>query len=198
MNTTSCISGILVENPSLYLKEICRKIYATTGVIVSESTVCRLLKRNGLTRKKIIQVARQRCTEYRGMFMADALQYPSNWLVFLDETGCDNRDHIRTHGYSFMGIPPVYHRFLSRGTRISAISAISQEGLLCYEFNNGTTNGDKFYDFIRGSMIAEMQPFPGENSVLIMDNCSIHHIQEVKNILEASGIIYSSHPTAQT
>ena len=47
------IIGILIENPSLYLKEICQKISATMGVIVSESTVCRLLRRNGLTRKKI-------------------------------------------------------------------------------------------------------------------------------------------------
>ena len=27
------------------------------------------------------------------------------------------------------------------------------------------------------------QPFPGQNSIIIMDNCSIHHIQEVKDLL---------------
>ena len=45
------------------------------------------------------------------------------------------------------------------------------------------------YDFIRGSLIPNMQPFPGELSILIMDNCSIHHVQEVKDILEAAGIL---------
>ena len=36
-----------------------------------------------------------------------------------------------------------------------------------------------------------MHPFPGEMSILIMDmdNCSIHHVQEVKDLLEAAGIL---------
>ena len=34
-----------------------------------------------------------------------------------------------------------------------------------------------------------MHPFPGEMSSLIMDNCSIHHVQEVKDLLEAAGIL---------
>ena len=147
------------------------------------------MKRNRLSRKKIVQVARQRCTEYRGAFMADILHYTVDWLVFLDETGCDDRDNIRKYGYSLIGESPIYHRFLNRGTRISAISAISQEGLICYELLTGTTNGEIFYDFIRGSLIPEMQPFPGKNSVLVMDNCSIHHITPVKDLLEAAGIL---------
>ena len=74
----------------------------------------------------IVQIARKRCMEYRCAFMADVLQYPTDCLVFLDETGCDN-NQIRKHGYS----TPVYCLFLNRGTRISTICAISQEGLLC-------------------------------------------------------------------
>ena len=182
------IIGLLVENPGLYLSEICQNIHAATGVTVSGSTVCRLLQRNGLTRKKIVQVAKQRCIEYRGKFMAEILQYPPEWLVFLDETGSDHKDHIRTFGYSLIGEPPVYHRFLGRGTRISAISALST-GLTSYELIIGTTNGDKLYDFIRGSLIPNMHPFPGEMSILIMDNCSIHHVQEVKDLLEAAGLL---------
>jgi len=34
-----------------------------------------------------------------------------------------------------------------------------------------------------------MHPFPGEMSILIMDNCSIHHVQEVKGLLETAGIL---------
>ena len=80
--------------------------------------------------------------------MAEIFQYPPEWLVFLDETGSDHKDHIRKFGYSLIGEPPVYHRFLGRGTRISAIAALSTEGLACYELITGTTNGDKLYDFI--------------------------------------------------
>ena len=183
------ILGLLVENPGLYLKELCQYIYTATGTTVSGSTVCRVLQKNGLTRKKIVHIAKQRCIEYRGKFMAEILQYPPEWFVFLDETGADHKDHIRKFGYSLIGEPPVYHRFLGRGTRISAIAALSTEGLACYELITGTTNGEKLYDFIRGSLIPTMQPFPGKMSILIMDNCSIHHVQEVKDLLEAAGIL---------
>ena len=65
---------------------------------MSGSTVCRVLKGNGFTRKKITQVAKQRCVEYRGAFMAEIIDYPDNFFVWVDETGSDKRDHIRKFG----------------------------------------------------------------------------------------------------
>ena len=34
-----------------------------------------------------------------------------------------------------------------------------------------------------------MQPFPDKHSVVIMDNCSIHHVAEVKDLIEDGGIL---------
>ena len=77
------ILGLLVENPGLYLRELCQYIYTATGTTVSESTVCRVLQRNGLTRKKIVHIAKQRCIEYWGKFMAEILQYPPECLRWI-------------------------------------------------------------------------------------------------------------------
>ena len=41
------------ENPAFYL-QICAKIFEATGVSVSGSTVCKVLHRNGLMRKKLV------------------------------------------------------------------------------------------------------------------------------------------------
>ena len=46
----------MMENPGLYLVEICQRILEATGDTVSGYTVCRAMKRNGYTRKKIRQV----------------------------------------------------------------------------------------------------------------------------------------------
>ena len=56
----------------------------------------------------------------------------------------------------------------------------------------GTVDGSNFFDFLRGKLIPEMQPFDGESkhSILIVDNCSIHHVQEVKDLLRDAGILY--------
>ena len=43
--------------------------------VVNGSIVCRLLRRNGFTRKKIVQTTKQRCSEYRARFMADIFVY---------------------------------------------------------------------------------------------------------------------------
>ena len=54
----------------------------------------------------------------------------------------------------------------------------------------GTVDGQTF-DFLWGTLIPRMRPFNGSipNSVVIMDNCSVHHIQEVKQLLNKVGIL---------
>ena len=141
--------------------------------------------------KKNVQVAKQRCLEYRGAFMADVLQYRRDMFVFVDETGSNNRDCTRKFGYFIRGEAPVYHRWLVRGRRISAIAAITTDGVLDYELTLDSVNGDKFLDFVRGSLIPNMNPFDGisSKSIVVMDNCSVHHTQEVRDELRNAGVL---------
>jgi len=50
--------------------------------------------------------------------MAYCLALGKHQFVWVDETGCDKRDHIRKYGYSFRRIPPVSQRLLVRGERV--------------------------------------------------------------------------------
>ena len=85
----------------------------------------------------------------------------------------------------------MYHRFLARGRRISAIAAISCDGLLECELITGTVNGDAFLKFVQGSLIPQMLPFDGTNqrSIAILDNCSVHHIVVVAEEFRKAGIL---------
>ena len=47
------VVALVMESPSYYLGEICRAVEEVTGVQVSEPTICRILRKNGLTRKKM-------------------------------------------------------------------------------------------------------------------------------------------------
>ena len=71
----------------------------------------------------------------------------------------------------------IYRKLLVRGKRVSAIAGLSTKGLVALELTDGSVDGDTYYDFVRGSLIPEMNPFDGSSpmSVAIMDNCSIHH-----------------------
>ena len=182
------ILGILHENPSMYLREVCAQVTEVTGVSVSGSTVCKVLYKNGLTRKNLRKIALQRSSLHRGAFMAHVLQYPRDFFVWVDETGTDRWDQLRKFGFSLRGYPAVCKRLLVRGKRISAIVGMSSSGVLTYELSAGSTDSLKFIDFIRGKLIPSMQPFPGKHSIIIMDNCSVHHVQEVKDVIQSMGI----------
>ena len=185
------IIAMVMENPCVYLREVCQRIEEATHVRVSGSTICRILRKNGYTRKKVQQVARQRSVEYRAAFMAQVLQYEPGYFVWVDETGSDAKNHIRKFGYALCGQPPIYHRFLARGKRISAIAAISCEGLVGVELTTGSVNAEKFLEFVQGTLIPEMEPFDGskKKSIVVLDNCSIHHARLVKDALEDAGIL---------
>lgn len=185
------VIGLILENPCLYLSEICEMVERVSSVKISGSTVCRILKRHGFTRKRVRQVALQRSHSLRGSFIAQALLYRRDLFVWLDETGCDRRNYMRKFGYAVRGDTPTYHRLLTRGQRISAIAAISCDGLVAVELKRGTVDSEFMYDFIRGTLIPRMHTFDGlsPKSIVIMDNCSIHHVEEIKELFNAVGIV---------
>ena len=74
------IFGILHENPSMYLREVCAQVTKVTGVSVSGSTVCKVLYKSGLTRKNLRKIALPRSSLHRGAFMAHVLQYSRDFF----------------------------------------------------------------------------------------------------------------------
>ena len=94
----------VVENPSIYLKEICRHVCNVTGTVITESAVCRFLQRNNFSHKTLSNIARQRSELLRQYFMAECEQYDADMLVFVDETGCDRRTSMRKFGYALKGM----------------------------------------------------------------------------------------------
>ena len=67
---------------------------------------------------------------------------------------------------------------------------MSTEGIIAYECFTGTLDSSRFFDFVRGTLIAQMHSFDGSSpqSILIMDNCSVHHVQEIQDLLASVGI----------
>ena len=139
---------LINENPSNYLREIRQKLLEATGVNAPESTVCRSLQRMGFTRKRMQHVALQRSNVLIGEYQADISLFDSNSLVFVDETGSDQRDALRYYGYSLRGYPAHSAKILFKGTRYSAIGVMSTTELLDSFIVEGTVDGDVFYTFV--------------------------------------------------
>ena len=103
----------------------------------------------------------------------------SNLCAFI-KSGCDKRDNIRRFGYAMRGERPVNHHFLQQ-KKIVILAALCSEGMVAVELMSGHVNGDRFFDFVRGSFIPNMMPFDGTNSrsIAIWDNCTTHRVDSV-------------------
>ena len=64
---------------------------------------------------------------------------------------------------------------------------MSVDGLEDVYVTEGNVNGESFLDYVRRSLLPTLMPFNGVNpkSVVIMDNASIHHVQEVVSTMGA-------------
>lgn len=65
----------------------------------------------------------------------------------------------------------------------SLLPALSLDGILCLDIIEGSFNAARFAQFIDG-LLCVMNPYPGPNSVIVMDNCSIHNDRTIIEMVE--------------
>jgi len=117
--------------------------------------------------------------------------YIRDMFVFVDEMGRDRRDSLRKFGYSLRGKPARPRKLSVRGKWVSAIGVLSTSGMLDCHIVEGTVNADRFEEFVERSLLPHLCPFNGINpqSVVVMDNCSIHHVERVVELIESTGAL---------
>lgn len=139
------------------------------------------------------------------------LRYRSDQLVFLDETSVDKRTTIRRRGWAPVGqrsrtsepfvrgqrwVSFLSHFFAKSlqpdfNFRYSVLPALSLDGVLAVDIVEGSYDTEAFSDFVEG-LLDRMQPFPLPNSVIVLDNCRIHKAQQIRDMIEARYVIFSS------
>ncbi|KJA14860.1 hypothetical protein HYPSUDRAFT_121563, partial [Hypholoma sublateritium FD-334 SS-4] len=70
-----------------------------------------------------------------------------------------------------------------RGQCYSMIAAMSKKGYLAAHIIPGSVDSFAFFDFIVDDIIPKMNPYPDTHSVLVMDNCQIHHTDALQDVL---------------
>ena len=60
----------------------------------------------------------------------------------------------------------------------------------------GSVDGDKFQKFVKNSIVPVLQPFDAvnPNSVVVMDNVSIHHVERVALHIQQKGALLRFFP----
>jgi antirestriction protein len=75
-------------------------------------------------------------------------------------------------------MPYLCFEVLLRFSRYSLLPALAMDGIIYHHIKPGSFDGDSFQEFLEG-LLKIMNPYPAEKSVLVMDNCAIHHVEGV-------------------
>ncbi|KAK3748974.1 hypothetical protein QZH41_019095 [Actinostola sp. cb2023] len=134
--------------------------------------------KNAIICRQLRKIALQRSDVLRAFYRAEISLYDPEMMVFVDESGFDERIS-RRYGYSFKGTRATITRYFARTPRLSVVAAIGLDGLRCLHTFQGTVNGDKFLMFLQQDLIP--------NSVVVMDNAAIHHVGPVQQAILQTG-----------
>ena len=171
------------------------EILSEAGIRKSQSSISRLLKNAGLTRKRLSLVPDERNSErildLRVLYAREIEQINVSKLVYLDETGF-NLHSSSKYGYSERNTKAYIMVPANRGINISLMCAINLNGVIGFDFVDGAYNGDLFIRFI----IEKLVPFFAVNrdNILILDNARFHHRQDVRLCLNQNNIPFKFLP----
>ena len=117
--------------------------------------------------------------------------YDPESLLFIDEMGSDRKSALCMFGYTPLGTRAYSRSLLLKGKSFSSISMMSINGKLDVYVKPNSVNAEIFEDFIDKSLLKHVMPFNGRkpNSIVILDNASIHHTNGVVQALQSIGVL---------
>ena len=124
----------------------------------------------------------------RAFYQYKISRFRHDQLVFVDESGTDRRIGFRKTGWSPLGIAPVQRQALARGERYQILPAYTSEGVLAASIYKGATDTSIFVDFLENILLPKCGKYPAKNSVIVMDNASIHHCERIRQLCADFGI----------
>ena len=134
-----------------------------------------------------------------------------NVFIVLDESAVDNHTVQRQYGWSLVGAPCVQQATFLRGIWYSVLPALTTEGIIVLDIFEGSVMKERFLTFIHEQVVCptsryhsrkwtkiylqcpQLNPYPQKRSVVLLDNCSIHHDEELRRmIVDECGVHASS------
>lgn len=177
----------LTIRPDMFRYEMINFLYDRFGLEVSPTTISRTLKTERWSRKTNGRVAKQRNPDLRELYLYKLSDCVSYQLVFIDESGCDKRSGHRRRGWAPSGATPVQVDEFNREQRFQILAAYTQKGVDLARVYPGSTDAAIFEDFIE-QLLLHCGKWPEPNSVLVMDNASIHRSERLEQMCAEAGV----------
>ena len=174
----------------LYENKICEYVNNNNGcslndiinnipdINISKSSICNILKKNNITRKKINnRIILNNIDELniiRNKFVINISNYDFLNFISIDESSFCINDHYK-YGYSKKGCQ-IKKNFKHKRykERYTLLSAIDKNGFINNKIINGSVNSDIYLNFFYDNI----DKF--KNKYILHDNARIHHTKKLK------------------
>lgn len=185
------VTQLVEEDNDATLQQLCDRTEEKTGLKVSVPTMCRLLQRLELTRKKKTLHASEadtlRVQKLRAQYWTILGEVKLNDLVFIDETGV-NLAMTRSYARAKKGKRAYSKCLYNRGKNITMIGAIAISGLLASLTFEGWTNKEAFLTYVKEVLVPQLW----SGACVVMDNLPAHKATEVQKLLNQRELELSS------
>lgn len=200
------LKRIIRDKPYLYLDEIQKEMKECCGGKVwHTSTLWRQMRRLGYSLQKAVFRARLQCRKEQERFMLrleENTAHPRQYLV-IDEVHKSANEARRERAWGIRGVTPVLDGTFDRGflKRYTMIAAANINGFVesaCHlverddnDADRGTVDMAKFEEYVEQYIVPVLGTYEldEENSIVIMDNATIHISQRVKDLIEEAGAL---------
>lgn len=125
-------------------------------------------------------------------------------FVTIDESSKNEHNVAHHYGHAPIGMPMDFEDFFVRGIHYTLVAAMGIDGYIMQHVVEGSLDSFGFFDFIVEEVMSivghnqsliganhlqvlEMGVFPDDHSVLVMDNCRIHHTDTLQETLNDQG-----------
>lgn len=177
---------LVEEDNDATLQQLRDRLLEKTGKKVSLATLCRLLQRLELTRKKKTLHAREaeseRVQNLRREYWTIIGEVKLSDLVFIDETGV-NLAMTRGYGRAKKGKRAYSKCPYNRGKNVTLIGAIASSGLLASFTFEGWTNKDAFLTYVKEVLVPQLWT----GACVVMDNLPAHKVASVREAIASVG-----------
>jgi len=180
------LSQLVEEDNDATLQQLSVRLTEKTGIKVSISTICRLLQKLELTRKKKTlhadEAQSERVQKWRREYWATIGEVKLCDLVFIDETGV-NLAMTRHYARAKKGKRAYSKSPYNRGKNVTLIGTVATTGILAPFTCEGWTNQEAFLTYITRVLVPELWT----GACVVMDNLPAHKAIKVREAIESVG-----------
>jgi transposase len=180
----------LAGRPHAYLEEMKDWLYDQYDIETTLSTVYRALIKLQYSRKIATKRAAEQSDALRRVYAARIAQnYTADMIVALDESACNERTGDRKYGWSAINSTVELKYSFKRSERWSLLPALTVDGYLSYVIFQGAITSEIMESFLENEVLPHCNRYPAPNSVLVLDNASIHRSARMRELCERAGVV---------